>query len=218
MSENDRSLRPAEPSYRKVAEILAWTRGYFEKLGLSTPRLDAELLLAAAMGLKRIDLYTGYERWVEAEERARFRELIQRRARREPVAYILGEKEFYSLPLKVTPAVLIPRPETEHVVDACLELLRTESVEEAPRVLDLGTGSGNIAVALAVHEPRIRVDAVDISEEALEIARENADRHGVTERVRLLRGDLFGPLGPGSPVYRIIISTDRDSPWPEDRP
>lgn len=156
------------------------------------------------MGVRRIDLYTGYQNLVEPDERARLRELIRRRARREPVAYILGEKEFFSLSFRVSPAVLIPRPETEHVVEACLDLLRAAGGGSVHRLLDLGTGSGNIAVAVAVHESACAVDAVDISEDALEVARENARRHAVADRVRFLRGDLFEPLVPPSRVYRII--------------
>jgi release factor glutamine methyltransferase len=179
-----------------VADLLAWTEGYFQRLGMATPRLDAELLLAHAMGSSRLELYTGYRKVVEPAERARFRALVERRARYEPVAYILGEREFYSLSFEVTPAVLVPRPETEMLVDRLLEELPGGASPPAPRVLDLGIGSGNIAIAFLVNRPEARAVGVDVSAAALEVARRNAVRHGVAERLELLEGDLWAPLGP----------------------
>ncbi len=158
------------------------------------------------MGVKRIDLYTGYRKLVEPGERARFRELIKRRSRHEPVAYLIGEKEFFSLSMKVTPAVLIPRPETEHVVEAALEVLGTLEEKSPHRVLDLGTGSGNIAIAIAVNCPELSVTAIDASEEAIDVARMNAEHHEVAHRIHFLHGDLFEPLGSPSNDYQIIVS------------
>jgi release factor glutamine methyltransferase len=204
-------LRPEEDTARTwtVAELLGWTESYFRKLGLPTPRLDAELLLASALGGGRLRLYTDYHKPVEPLERVRFRELVQRRARKEPVAYITGVKEFYSLRLTVSPAVLIPRPETEHLVEAAIDFLKPLAEREAPpRVLDLGTGSGNIAVSIAHEVPRARVDAVDVSSEALALARRNAVDHGVAERVRFWCGDLFAalPAAPEVPRYDVVVS------------
>lgn len=179
-------------SYRTVAEILAWTRAHFESLGIPSARLDAEVLLAHALGLSRMDLYTGHGRPLDGPERDRFRDFVKRRSRREPVAYITGEKEFFSLPFAVSPAVLVPRPETEHLVEWALELI--EGLER-PRVLDIGTGSGNIAVTIAVRSPNALVDAIDQSAAALAVAATNAARHGVADRVRLVESDLFAALG-----------------------
>jgi release factor glutamine methyltransferase len=193
-----------------IAELLAWTEAHFRRLGLATPRLDAELLLAAALGLTRLQLYTGYRRPVEPAERSRFRALVERRSRREPVAYLLGEKEFFSLAFKVSPAVLIPRRESELVVEAALEALGAlrsrPASEAAPRLLDLGTGSGNLAVTLAVHNPGLLADLVDLSPQALAVAGANASRHGVADRVRLLAGDLFAPVAGEERAYGVIVA------------
>lgn len=190
-----------------VQDLLTWTEDYFRRLGLPTPRLDAELLLASALRAKRLDLYLGYHKLVEPDERARFRELVARRARREPVAYLTGEREFYSLAFCVNRDVLIPRPETEHVVEEALRVLHGVLCDAEPlRILDLGTGSGNLAVTLAVKLPAAHVDAVDLSRAALEVARTNAERHGVADRVALIAGDLFSPLGEPRPRYDAVVS------------
>jgi release factor glutamine methyltransferase len=149
-------------------------------------------LLAHALGCRRIDLYTRYEETAEPGARQRFRDLVRRRVEGCPVAYLVGRKEFFALELEVGPAVLIPRPDTECVVDECLRLAREMS---EPRVLDVGTGSGCIAVAVAKKHKSAQVTAVDVSPEALAVAGRNAAKHGVSERVRFLEGDLFGPLG-----------------------
>jgi release factor glutamine methyltransferase len=187
-----------------VAELLRWTTEYFERLALPSARLDAEILLAAALGKQRLDLYTCYNMLVEPAERARFRVLVERRARKEPVAYITGRREFYSLAFEVSPAVLVPRPETEHLVE--LALRRLPAGPAPLRLLDLGTGSGCIAVAIAVNAPHAGVDAVDFSAPALEVARRNADAHGVEARIRFLEGDLYGAVPAGTPPYRAIVS------------
>ena len=189
-----------------VADLLGWTERYFRRLGLSSPRLDAELLLVAALGGSRMDLYTGYRKLVEPAERARFRALVERRARREPVAYLTGEREFFSLGFHVSPGVFIPRPESEHLVEVGLELIGGEAASVPARALDLGTGSGNLAVALAVKQPTVVVDAVDISKKSLEVARRNARRHGVDDRVRFLEGDLFEPLREDAGPYMMVLS------------
>ena len=190
-----------------VAELLSWTEGYFGELGLPTPRLDAEVLLATALGCTRVELYTSYQMVAQPPERARFRALVERRACREPVAYITGKREFFSLSFEVSSAVLVPRPETEHLVEVALkELGALKTTPEGPRVLDLGTGSGNLAVAIAVNAPAVEVDAVDPSEEALALARRNAETHGVAGRTHFFAGDLFAALPVGGRVYRVIVS------------
>ena len=184
-------------------ELLEWTEGYFRRQEIPSARLDAELLLAKALGVDRLGLLTGkFEELVGEKERAVFRGLVKRRGRKEPVAYLTGEKEFYSLPFKVTPAVLTPRPETEHLVDEALAL-----APDAARILDLGTGSGNIAVALAVNLPGARVTAVDISPQALELARENAELNNVAARIDFIPGDLCAALEPGTPPFDLVVSS-----------
>jgi len=158
-------------------------------LGLSNARRDAELLLLHVLGIDRAALIAFPERSVMDAQLAEFQRLIERRRRFEPIQYILGEREFYGLRFLVTPDVLIPRPETEHLVEAALERV---PVDRAFEIADVGTGSGPIAVALAVARPRARIAALDISAAALEIARKNAAAHGVGERVRFFESDLLG--------------------------
>lgn len=175
-----------------VLKLLRRTAEYFAGRGVDTPRLDAELLLAATLGLDRVGLYLNFERPLQSDELDAFRERVRRRASREPLAYILGHTEFWSLPLKVTPAVLIPRGDTEVLVEAALSRLHG-----AARVLDVGTGSGALAIALAHERPECSVTAIDLSAAALEVAAENARCNGVAERVHLLRQDLATlPAGP----------------------
>ena len=183
-------------------ELLDWTEDYFRQRDLPSARLDAELLLARALGVDRLGLLTKeFEQVVDEEARAVFRDFVKRRGLKEPVAYLTGEKEFYSLPFKVTPAVLTPRPETEHLVDEALAI-----APDATRILDLGTGSGNIAVALAVNLPGARVTAVDISPQALELARENAELNNVAARIDFIPGDLCAALEPGTPPFDLVVS------------
>ena len=158
--------------------------------GVAEPERDAERLLGHLLGLDRAALHAEPARAVGAEEANRFRDLVQRRAAREPLQHLTGEQEFWSLSFRVTPDVLIPRPETEHLVEALLRLrLRPE-----PLLLDLGTGSGCLAIAAAREIPGALVVATDIESAALEVARGNALRHGLSERITFLRGDLFAPL------------------------
>ncbi len=171
-----------------VLRVLQWTAEYLRRHGSETPRLDAELLLAHVRGCQRIELYTRFDEELTADERARMRELVQRRARHEPVAYLIGGREFFGLEFHVTRDVFIPRPETETLV---MELLELSKPLAAPKVLDVGTGSGCIAVAYAVQRPDAVVVGVDISPAALRVARQNAERHRVDHRVRFLQSDLF---------------------------
>lgn len=198
------SKRPDKPESWTVGKLLSWTEEYFASLALDSPRLDAELLLAEALGCTRLELYTSYQRPVDEGERTRYRQFVERRARREPVAYILGRREFYSLMFEVTPAVLIPRPETEHLVDVAVEVFKDRSHEG--RLLDLGTGCGNIAVAVLVNTARVTSDVVDASREALEVAERNSHAHGVPARLCSFEGDLFRALPAGRGPYTAIVS------------
>lgn len=177
----------AEESWT-IGRLLEWTTGFFRDRRIDSPRLDAEVLLAHVLSCKRIDLYVMFDAEVLVPDRSRYRDLVRRRATGMPVAYLVGEREFYSLPFEVNPAVLIPRPETETLVDAALERI---PADRPTRVADVGTGSGAIAIAIAFHRPLARVTAVDLSAEALVVARRNADRHHVADRIEWVHSDLF---------------------------
>jgi release factor glutamine methyltransferase len=185
-----------------IGGLLEWTARYLVKKGSEFPRLDAEVLLAHALECRRIELYTRYEEPAPEEVRSRFRELVRQRVEGCPVAYLVGRKEFFSLHFEVTPAVLIPRPESEFVV---LECLRWAKEMTEPRVLDIGTGSGNLAVTVAHQHKSACVTAVDLSADALAVAKRNAARHGVVERIRFLQGDLFEPIPPGE-LFDFVLS------------
>jgi release factor glutamine methyltransferase len=174
-----------------VARIIDWTTAHLRKHGSESPRLEAEILLAHARNCPRIQLYVQYNELLSEAERGAMRDLVRRRAQSEPVAYLVGHREFFGLSFRVTPDVLIPRPETETLV---LELITAAKALSGPRILDIGTGSGCIAVAAAVNLPEAAITATDINPRALDVARENAARHGVAERIRFLEGDLFAPL------------------------
>jgi release factor glutamine methyltransferase len=176
--------------------VLGWTHGRFGERGLATPRLDAELLLAHALGKDRVALYTHYDQPLEAGELAAFRELVKRRLAGEPVAYLIGRREFRSLELRVDGRVLVPRPETETVVEVALGLLT-----EPARVVDVGTGSGAIALALKRAWPACEVLAVDLSPDAAQVARANAERLGLA--VAVLVGDLLQPVAERAPLDLI---------------
>jgi release factor glutamine methyltransferase len=179
--------------------VLEWATADFRGRELDTPRLDAELLLTSALRCTRLDLYTGIDRPLEPAELASYRAAIARRRRREPVAHIVGEKEFWSLAFEVTPDVLVPRPDTETLVDAALRIGPGELL------LDLCTGTGCAAIAIASERPGLVVDAVDVSPAAVEIARRNASRHGLEDRLTVREGDLFAPLEVGA-RYSMIVS------------
>jgi release factor glutamine methyltransferase len=184
--------------------IIEALRGATEDLterGVPSPRNDAELLLAKAVGLGRTALYAEHDRDLSDRERAAFDALVERRARREPLAYVLGEWGFRRLMLEIDSRVLVPRPETEVLVERCLELIR--DLDE-PRVLDVGTGSGAIALALADEHQGARVTAIDSSPEALELAAENAAATGVGDRVDFVEHDLVEGLALGE--FDLVVS------------
>jgi release factor glutamine methyltransferase len=170
-----------------INHLIAQGTQSLQQAGVDTPRLDAELLLADLLGVGRAYLYAHPEEEVPVDILHQWQSRLERRVRREPLAYILGKAGFYGLEFTVTPDVLVPRPETEVLVRAVL-------ARQPTTVADIGTGSGCIAVAVAVNLPQARVWATDISEVALRVARENAERHGVAERIHFLQGDLLQPL------------------------
>jgi len=184
-----------------VRRLLEWTEDFLRKRQVESPRLEAQILLAHALGCKKIDLYVRHEEEPPEPQRTAFREMIRKRAEGMPVAYLVGYREFYSLQFAVTPDVLIPRPETETLV---MEAVRRIQSMVAPRVLDLGTGSGCIAIALARQHKTVRITAIDVSSSAITIATENAARHGVTDRVTFAQGDLFAPVA--GLTFDLIVS------------
>jgi release factor glutamine methyltransferase len=185
-----------------VGRLLSWTTDYLRKRGSESPRLDAEVMLASVLEWERVQLYTHFEDVVGERAREMYRELVKRRAEGAPVAYLVGRKEFYSLRFDVSPAVLIPRPESEFVV---IEFLDFAKGRESVRAVDVGTGSGCLAVACAVHQTSARFVAIDLSPDALAKARANADRHGVADRIEFLEGDLLAPVS-GGPAFDAILS------------
>ena len=183
-----------------IKRVLDWTTEDFSNRQISSARLEAELLLSHLLGVERLYLYTHFDRPLNANELTRFRELVGRRRRGECNAYIIGVKEFWSLEFEVTPSVLVPRPDTETLVQAAIEVCH-----DGMKVLDLCTGTGCIAVAMAMECTGVSVDATDISADALDVARRNVARHGLTDRVTLHEGDLFDPL-PEDNRYDVIVS------------
>jgi release factor glutamine methyltransferase len=197
------------PGRRTVIEILRLSTGYLEEHGVESPRLTAEILLSDVLGCRRIDLYLWFDRPMEEAELAVLRRSLRERARGVPVEYITGKAEFYGLRLRVSPAVLIPRPETEVLVEHVLN--RVEGLDlhregtDCFRLLDLGTGSGAIALALLSQLPGSRAVGVDISLEALRIAAENARELGLAHRFHPVRGDLDGPIGAAA-AFDLLVS------------
>jgi len=223
-SERDERSRPAQRAVGErsrswtILDLLRWTTQHFASKGIESARLDAEVLLAHALGAERLRLYLDFEKPVTPEERACFRSLVRRRAEeRVPVAYLTGVREFWSLPLAVTPDVLVPRPETETLVEAVLA--RRPAREAELRWLDLGTGSGAIALAIAKERPRASVTATDLSEAALAVARRNAEALGLAARLRFAAGDGFSPVAAerfdaivSNPPYVCAGDADRLAP------
>ena len=184
-----------------VRSLLQWARDWLAKKGVENPRLDAELLLAHALGCDRVRLYVDTDKPLGAAELARFKPLIQRRGAREPVAYILGTKEFYGRPFEVEKGVFIPRPETELLVRLALEHLDEGA---SARGLDLCSGSGAVGITIAAERPLAQMDLVELSSEAAGVAERNAQKHA-PGRVRVLRGDLFAAL-PEAVRYDVITA------------
>jgi release factor glutamine methyltransferase len=199
---------------RTLGEVLGLSTGYLQERGSPTPRLDAELLIGHALGLERIRLYTSFDRPLTEPELAAIRTLLERRGRREPVAYVLGRWGFHGLDLAVDERVLVPRPETEVLVERCLTLL---DGRKAPTVLDVGTGSGAIALALKSARPDAAVTGCDVSADALDVAAANAADVGLD--VELVPSDLLAGLGgrrfdliASNPPYVAEAELDRLEP------
>ncbi len=186
-----------------VQKILEWTTGFLKQKGVESPRLEAELLLAHARKCQRIRLYTDFAELLSDDQRAVMRELVQRRAKREPLAYIVGTREFYGRPFDVDANVLIPRPETETLVDVCLERIPKDEPRE---ILEVGIGSGCISVTIARLRPQCSVIATDMSEGAISVAQRNAEKQGVTTRVTVLHGDTLEPVMNSGRKFDGLVS------------
>jgi release factor glutamine methyltransferase len=205
-------MTDAAPDAWTILKILRWTTAYFLEKGVSEPRASAEVLLAHVLGLSRLDLYLRYDQPLAPEELSRFKALMVRRREGEPVAYLTGHREFWSLDFLVTPGVLIPRPETEILVSAVVEAAKDSLAAQdqrqtiSPWGVEIGVGSGAVVVSLAKELPRITWLALDLSAAALAVARDNARRHGVAERLHLVRGDLVSGLKPGARFALMVAN------------
>ena len=189
-----------------IQKLLSWVTEYFTGKSVDAPRLSAEWLLCYALGAKRIELYTQFNKIVGPEQLSQLHELVKRASEHEPIAYITGKKEFYSLEFEITKDCLIPRPETELLVERAIEFLRTRTGEQF--VCDLCTGSGCVAAAIARNFANCRIVATDISDAALAVAEKNVAKHGLMNRIKLLQGDLFEPViaGLGPTKFDLIVS------------
>jgi release factor glutamine methyltransferase len=193
---------PAREEPWTIRRVLGWTAQHFEKKGVDAPRLTAEVLLAHVLRTTRVRLYVDFDRPLEAPELKAYRGLIERRMAGEPTQYLTGEREFYNRRFQVDPRVLIPRPETELLAEAALRALP----EDAPsRALDLCTGSGCLAVTIAAERPQASVVATDLSAGACEVARLNAEAHGVGSRVTVRQGDLYAAVPEGA-TFDLVVS------------
>lgn len=186
-----------------IKRLLDWTTEFFNSKQLDSARLSAEVLLAEALQCQRIELYTRFDEVPEESALAKYRDWVKRHAAGEPVAYLAGHREFYSLKFEVNADVLIPRPETEHVVMAALEVAK--NFDSDVSIVDVGTGSGAIAVTLATQLPESKMHATDISLAAIAVAKRNAETHAVENQIMFYEGDLLEPL-PGDLQPGIIVS------------
>ncbi len=193
------------PTNWTVGRLLQWTADYLSEHGADSPRLDAEVLLAEALGCQRIELYTRSTRCPASQPRAAFRDLVRRRAEGAPVAYLVGRREFYSLSFRVTPDVLIPRPETEFLVIALLDLARTAQPSRSCRSATWARAAGSSPSRRPSTCRRARLTAIDISPEALAVARANAAAHGVADRIEFVQSDLFAAL-PAERRFDFVVS------------
>ncbi len=193
---------PKIPTVWTVRALLNWTTDFLAKKAIENPRGDAQLLLGHVLGYSKTDLAVNFDEQPAEADRNRFKELIHRRVAGWPVAYLVGSRGFYLLDFEVNPSVLIPRPDTETLVAEALTFLKPNT---APTVLDLGTGSGCIAVSIAHQKKDAHITAVDVSPDALAMAKRNASKHGVADRITFLQGDLFGPV-PAGATFDLIVS------------
>ncbi|MAW53821.1 MAG: protein-(glutamine-N5) methyltransferase, release factor-specific [Geminicoccus sp.] len=200
------AAKTAQDDRWTVLRLLKWTTEFFESRGSQSPRLDAEILLAHSLACSRIELYTAFESEPDEEQRTCFRELVQRRGEGAPVAQLVGYKEFYSLRFDVNEHTLIPRPETEHLVIAALDHLKQcDPQDHPPAIADIGTGSGAIAVSIAVHSPSSQLTAIDISPQALQVAASNAQLHCAEDRIEFVQSDLLADVD-SERVFDLICS------------
>lgn len=186
-----------------LVEVLTRTEAWLRERGVDSPRLDAELILGKHLGLDRLQIYLRYDQPLTEAELAPIRADVARRGRREPIAWILGERGFHEIVLRTPPDVLVPRPDTETLVEAALEWL--PEGDTPVYVADVGTGTGAVGLALAAARPSVRVYAIDLSPEALDATRINRDALGLADRVAVLRGDLLGPV-PASRAVDWVVS------------
>jgi release factor glutamine methyltransferase len=186
-----------------IQRLLNWMTKYLTEKGIDSPRLSAELLLGCVLTMERIELYTQFDKTVTKEQLDILHDLVKRAGQHEPIAYLTGKTEFYSLQLEVCPDCLIPRPETELLVERAIEFLR---IRNGPQfVCDLCTGCGCIAVAIAKNYPEAKIVATDICDAALNVAAKNIERHKLKDRITLLRGDVFEPLVPHLDVDKFDL-------------
>jgi len=186
--------KPTDSATWTTRQLMAWTSKHLGQKGVDSPRLATEMLLSHVLGVDRLKLYMDLDRPANELERATFRALVERAADHEPVDYLVGKSPFFSMMLKVNPAVLIPRPSTETVIEHVIQHARRTPGFNSPLIADVGTGSGAIAIALAKHIPNSRVIATDVSEAALAVAQENAEALGVDDRIEFRQGDLLEPI------------------------
>lgn len=201
--QNQTRLRPNEWT---IIKLVQWATTYFDTHDIDSPRATAEILLSHVLNTRRIDLYLRYDQPLTPDELERFKALIKRRMNREPVAYILGCKEFWSMGLHITRDVLIPRPETECLVEKSLEMLAMDANMKSKLILELGTGCGAVILALASENPRHSYWATDISINAIRIARQNAMQNDLNGKIHFIAGDWFAPLGSKTGVFDLIVS------------
>jgi release factor glutamine methyltransferase len=200
-----KQTKPGPPEWTLI-NLIQWATAYFDAHDIDSPRATAEILLAHAIGAQRIDLYLRYDQPLNFDELNRFKTLIKRRTKREPVAYIVGHKEFWSMDLEVNRNVLIPRPETECLVERALENLATDPSPGCKFILDLGTGSGAVVLALASENSRHSYVGTDISRDAVGVARLNSMRHGMGAEIRFMVADWFAPFDAKSGRFDLIVS------------
>ncbi|MDY0039472.1 MAG: peptide chain release factor N(5)-glutamine methyltransferase [Desulforhabdus sp.] len=185
-----------------ILKVLQWTTGYFSRHGIEQPRANAEVLLAHVLGKERIELYLHFDQPLTSSELTRYRQLIQRRAAHEPTQYITQKQEFWSLEFEVNSSVLIPRPETELIVESAVDLIGNTR----QKVLDLGTGSGAIAVSIAKECPAAEILATDASFDALQVAKRNAMRHDVPGRITFVAMDLFSGFARSRAAFDLVVT------------
>jgi release factor glutamine methyltransferase len=198
-------MKPRHPEWT-IIKLLQWAASYFKSHHIDSPRATAEILLAYVLAADRIDLYLHYDQPLNAEELGRFKAVIKRRVSREPVAYILGTKEFWSLDLEVSREVLIPRPETECLVEKALTFLSTAPDSGRKRILELGTGSGAVILALASENVRHAYWGTDISVAALQVARRNSIRHKLAANIHFMAADWLAAFGAHADLFDMIVS------------